>query len=171
MEGAGYIVDSDVLITAKNTYYAFDICPGFWDSLLAGYRRGTLFSIDRVRQEVLMGQPQEDLVQWVKNDVPSEFFLSTADQKVGDAFSQVMLWVQQQPQYYDSARAGFATKADGWLVAYAMTHGVTVATNELASPDSKKEVKLGDVCNAFDVRYENTFSMLRHLQVRYDYRQ
>jgi hypothetical protein len=27
-----YILDSDVLITAKNSYYAFDLCPGFWRS-------------------------------------------------------------------------------------------------------------------------------------------
>lgn len=29
-----YLVDSDVFITAKNLYYPFDICPGFWNSLL-----------------------------------------------------------------------------------------------------------------------------------------
>ncbi|MGL5096417.1 MAG: DUF4411 family protein, partial [Planctomycetia bacterium] len=29
-----YLLDSNVFITAKNSYYAFSICPGFWDSLL-----------------------------------------------------------------------------------------------------------------------------------------
>ena len=29
-----YILDSDVFITAKNHYYAFAICPGFWDCLI-----------------------------------------------------------------------------------------------------------------------------------------
>ncbi|MCG8556092.1 MAG: DUF4411 family protein [Proteobacteria bacterium] len=29
-----YVVDSDVFITAKNRYYAFDICPGFWKSVI-----------------------------------------------------------------------------------------------------------------------------------------
>ena len=27
-----YLVDSDVFITAKNLYYPFDICPGFWSA-------------------------------------------------------------------------------------------------------------------------------------------
>ena len=25
-----YIIDSDVRIPAKNSYYSFEICPGFW---------------------------------------------------------------------------------------------------------------------------------------------
>ena len=29
-----YLVDSDVFITAKNLYYAFDLCPGFWKSVV-----------------------------------------------------------------------------------------------------------------------------------------
>ena len=51
-----YVVDSDVLITAKNLYYAFDICPGFWRCLLHHHRRGRVFSIDPVRRE-LAGPP------------------------------------------------------------------------------------------------------------------
>ncbi|MBF0147506.1 MAG: DUF4411 family protein [Magnetococcales bacterium] len=26
-----YLLDSNVFIEAKNRYYAFDICPGFWE--------------------------------------------------------------------------------------------------------------------------------------------
>lgn len=35
-----YPVDSDVFITAKNLYYAFDICPGFWKSVVHHHRAG-----------------------------------------------------------------------------------------------------------------------------------
>lgn len=64
-----YLIDSDVLITAKNSYYAFGICPGFWKSLLHGHSHGHLHSIDRVRQELLRGPKDEDLVQWVRESV------------------------------------------------------------------------------------------------------
>ena len=30
-----FLLDSDVFIAAKNAYYAFDICPGFWKGELA----------------------------------------------------------------------------------------------------------------------------------------
>jgi len=46
-----YILDADVLITAKNQYYAFDLCPGFWDSLIHYHKKGYINSIDRVKNE------------------------------------------------------------------------------------------------------------------------
>lgn len=164
-----YIVDSDVFITAKNRYYAFDICPGFWDSIIHEHEAGRLRSIDRVRQE-LLNWSEEELVRWIKGDLPTGFFLDTGERDVVRAFSDVMLWAQQKAQYTDAAKASFATKADGWLVAYAMVHGVKVVTNELSSPDSRKEVKLGDVCLQFGVKYEDTFEMLRALRVHYEFR-
>lgn len=164
-----YIVDSDVFITAKNRYYSFDICPGFWDSVIHEHEAGRLRSIDRVRQE-LLNWSEEELVRWIKSDLPAGFFRDTSEPDVTRAFGEVMLWVQQKAQYTDAAKASFATKADGWLVAYAAVHGLTVATNELANPDSRKEVKLGDACNQFGVPYEDTFAMLRALKVRYEFR-
>lgn len=35
-----YLVDSDVFITAKNLYYSFAICPGFWKSMIPQYGPG-----------------------------------------------------------------------------------------------------------------------------------
>lgn len=165
-----YIVDSDVFISAKNLYYAFEICPGFWDAIIQEHRNGRVRSVDRVQQELLLGDPEEDLVQWVKKSLPTEFFLSTADRKVISAYQEVVLWVQRHPRYYDPAKAQFATKADGWLVAYAMVHGVLVATNEQPAPESRKEAKLPDVCDQFSVGYENTFGMLRALRAKFELR-
>lgn len=46
-----------------------------------------------------------------------------------------MLWVQRNAQYFDRAKAKFATEADGWLVAYSLVHGTVVVTNEQPRPD------------------------------------
>lgn len=169
-EGAAdYLIDSDVLITAKNRYYAFPICPGFWESLLHWNRQGAIHSIDRVKQELLNGSPDDDLVQWVGNAVPDEFFYSCADSAVVDAFREVMLWAQRHGQYTDAAKAKFASGADGWLVAYSRVNATTVVTNEQPAPDSKKEIKLPDVCDQFSVHYEDTFSMLHKVGVQYHF--
>ncbi|MDE2795692.1 MAG: DUF4411 family protein [Gemmatimonadota bacterium] len=114
-----YLVDSDDFITAKNLYYSFDICPGFWRSVVHHHQAGRVFSIDRVRGELLAGP--------------------------------------------------FATGADGWLVAYARVHGATVVTNEQSAPESRKEIKLPDVCDRFGVLRANTFAMLRALHVQFDW--
>jgi len=165
-----YLLDSDVFIAAKNSYYAFAICPGFWNSLIHHYGAGNVRSIDRVRGELLAGRKTEDLVQWVKNKVPSAFFMDTEEEAVTDAYEQVMLWVQRNPQYFDQAKAKFATEADGWLVAYVMAHGGIVITNEQPRPGSRNRILLPDVCTEFNVTYKDTFAMLHELAVRYEWR-
>ncbi|MCC6424841.1 MAG: DUF4411 family protein [Phycisphaerales bacterium] len=165
-----FILDSDVFIAAKNSYYAFAICPGFWDSLLHHQGAGNVRSIDRVRGELLAGRETEDLVQWVKSRVPPEFFMDTNEQSVAEAYGQVMLWAQRSTQYLDQAKAKFATEADGWLVANAMVHGGTVITNEQPRPQSRNRILLPDVCEQFNVVYQDTFAMLGELGVRYEWR-
>lgn len=165
-----YLLDSDVFIAAKNSYYAFTICPGFWDSLIYHYGAGNVCSIDRVRSELLAGRRTEDLVQWVKEQLPAAFFADTGEQAVAAAYGDVMLWVQRNPQYFDQAKAKFATEADGWLVAYAMVHAVTVITNEQPRPQSRNRILLPDVCAQFNVMYRDTFAMLNEFAVRYEWR-
>jgi hypothetical protein len=165
-----YVLDSDVFIAAKNSYYAFAICPGFWDSLIYHYEMGNVCSIDRVRGELLSGRKTEDLVQWVKDQLPSTFFVDTDEQTVTTAYEEIMLWAQRNPQYFDQAKAKFATEADGWLVAYARVYGVTIITNEQPRPQSRNRILLPDVCAQFNVPYKDSFLMLKELDVRYEWR-
>lgn len=171
MANRTHLIDSDVLITAKNLYYAFDICPGFWKSLLHHHRADRVFSVDRVRNELLAGRSTEDLVQWVKNEVPEGFFLPAEAGEVTRVYTEIMMWVQRHPTYFDHAKAKFATSADGWLVAYAQVHGATVVTNEQPAPASKKDVKLPDVCDEFKVSRQSIFEMLRVLGAQFDWKE
>jgi hypothetical protein len=154
------LVDSDVLITAKDRYYGFDLCPGFWSWLVRQHTAGRVGSIDRIRSELLNGHPSDPLFQWVKNEAPAELF-RPVDGMTQAKFADVITWVQKNPQFLDSAKSKFASGADGWLVAFAAVHGATVVTNERSAPLSKKEIKIPDVCNAFDVPWIDTFAMLR----------
>jgi hypothetical protein len=165
---APFVLDSDVFIAAKNLYYAFDICPGFWNGILSAYEQSGVQSIDRIRNELLSGRKEEDLVRWVTNEVPNGFFHDSNDADVSAAFAEVMLWVQRSTQYFDRAKAKFATEADGWLVAYSMVHGTNVVTNEQPRPDSRNRVLLPDVCAQFHVPYKDTFAMLRDLGIRFE---
>lgn len=177
-----FILDSDVFIDAKNKYYAFLICPGFWDSLIYQHNADSVYSIDRVKDELLEGYDGEkkreeegkgkieDLKVWIKDKLPPKFFLGTDEADVINAYKVVMLWAHQNQQYTDSAEADFAKGADGWLVAYAMVHKLTVVTNEQPAPDSKKDIKIPDVCNHFNVPFMDTFEMLLKLKVIYELR-
>ena len=166
--GTAYLLDSDVFIAAKNAYYAFDICPGFWKALIQEHARGRVQSIDQVRRELLAGHKEEDLVQWVANDLPDGFFLDANGSDVSAAYAEIMLWVQRNPRFFDRTKAKFATEADGWLAAYSMVHKTVVVTNEQPRPDSRTRVPLPDVCVQFEVLHKDTFAMLRDLGARFD---
>jgi len=58
-----YILDSDVFIAAKNSYYAFTICPGFWNSLIHHHEAGNIGSIDRVKGELLAGRKTDFMLK------------------------------------------------------------------------------------------------------------
>lgn len=161
-----FILDADVFITAKNAYYAFDICPGYWAALIRQHRQGVVFSITRVRDEIRMGQRTDKLVQWVSHDLPADFFLDVDEQAVVDAYAAIALWVQRNTQFTDGAKAKFASGADGWLVAHAMTHGDVVVTNEQPAPLSRTSIKIPDICTTFSVSYVNTFEFLRMIGVQ-----
>lgn len=144
-------------------------CPGFWNSVVHHHGNGRVFSVDRVRSELLAGHKADDLVQWERDEVPEGFFVPVDTEVVVGAYTEVMMWVQRHPRYFDYAKAKFATGADGWLVAYAITQGSIVVTNEQCSPESRREIKLPDVCDSFRVQRHNTFSMLRALNVHFDW--
>lgn len=162
------LLDSDVLITAKNKYYSFDICPGYWSSLIHYHEEGRVYSIDRVKREILKFQKEDKLASWVKQALPRAFFLAS-NTDVTKAYGEIIQWANQHPQYYDQAKNEFAQSADGWLVAHAVTRGATVVTNEVSAPESERDIKLPDVCRQFDVLCVDTFSMLRGLKIRFSW--
>jgi hypothetical protein len=67
-----YLLDSDVFIQAKNLHYGFDFCPAFWDWIDRAHSTGTIFSIDRVRTEIVGGG--DDLATWALTKTDA-FFL------------------------------------------------------------------------------------------------
>lgn len=50
-----YVLDTNVFIQAKNDYYSFDICPGFWTALKRHGNIANVLSIDRVHAELERG--------------------------------------------------------------------------------------------------------------------
>lgn len=163
-----YLVDASVLMEAHRRYYRFGICPGFWDCLMWHHKQGRVASIDRVRKEVEEGKDQ--LRHWVKTQCPASFFELTAGRNIGNRYGEVMAWAGSQGRYRQEAVAEFASVADGWIVAYAKEHGLTVVTQEVSAPESKKEVKIPDACAALDVANIDTFELLEALNAKFTWK-
>jgi hypothetical protein len=166
--GKRYVLDANVFITAHQSYYAFDFCPGFWQALIRGHGAKRVYSIDRVRDELVSGGDR--LTDWVQNEAPETLFKLTADKKVIDAYGDMINWVQAEAQFTADAKAEFAAVADGWVVAYAKANGLVVVTHEEYAPEAKRKVPIPNLCLEFTVDYCNTYAMLRDLNVQLDLR-
>jgi hypothetical protein len=163
-----YVLDANVFIEAKRRYYAFDLCPGFWESLIWHHSRRRVYSIDRVKTELMIGG--DDLTEWVKKVISKDCFLPTDDETVQRWFAQMVEWVQSRQQYLHQAKADFAAKADGWLIALAKARGFALVTHEEAAPEARKTVPIPNVSHEFDVQYVNTFQMLRELATSFHWK-
>lgn len=101
-----YVLDANVFIEAKRRYYAFDICPGFWDSLVWHQSAGRVWTIDRIKEELEHGK--DDLASWGDNRVPEACFASTNEPDVVEWFGIMVAWVQAQAQFLPEAKDEFA---------------------------------------------------------------
>ena len=55
-----YLLDANIFIQAKNRHYAFDVVPGFWRWLERAHGIGIAGSVERVREELLVGKDEPD---------------------------------------------------------------------------------------------------------------
>jgi len=79
-----------------------------------------VLSIDRVSQELTKGQ--DELWSWARDHFSSAF-ASTNEKNVIEVYGDIMKWAKEQTQFTAAARAGLASGADAWLVAYAKAKG------------------------------------------------
>jgi Domain of unknown function (DUF4411) len=155
-----FLLDANVLMTAHRSYYAFDLCAGFWESVKAGHAAGRIFSTRRVLAEIRKGD--DALVDWVNNELPADFFLNDSSAEVILEYGPMMQWVQSK-DFNPAAKAKFATDADGWLVAASKQAGFYLVTHEARQDGAKARVPMPNICDEFGVSYCNTFEMLRAL--------
>jgi Domain of unknown function (DUF4411) len=158
-----YLVDANVLIEAKNRYYAFDIAPGFWAWLDYAHTQELACSIDAVRDELLDGS--DELSEWTKRN---KGFLRSIDEGTTHHFPILATWANSR-DFKPSAIAEFTgNNADYLLVAYAREHQHVVVTHERSRPNARGRVLIPDACIAMGVTTSDTFQMLRQTGARLD---
>lgn len=151
-----YLLDVNIMIEAKNRYYAFDIAPGFWTWLESCHSRGRVFSTVHVREEIARGE--DDLAEWV-GDRPRGFFLPSGSETAPHLRSLAQ-WAARSNHYTDSAKATFLSSADYYLVAQAREHGYTLVTHETPSA-AKKRIKIPEAARHLRVAVVSPFQVMR----------
>lgn len=159
-----FLLDANVFITAHRSYYAFDLCPEFWETMKEGFTARRIYSTRRVRAELERGG--DALTTWVEDHLPTDFFIDDSMASVVAEYAPMMTWVSGR-DFLPAAKAKFATDADGWLVATAKQAGYCLVTHEARNEGSRVRVPIPIVCDRFGVSYCNTFELLRELGCSY----
>lgn len=159
-----YLLDTDVLINAKNFHYDMGFCPAFWDWLIDRNTAGVVTSIQPVLDEI-QGRDDE-LAEWAKGS-GKKLFSTEADTSRVDS---VLEWTRtarpQKVPYEQGAVNKFLSGADFLLVAHALTNKQIVVTHEVPS-DSYAKLKIPNACLGVGVRCMTPFQMLRIEKARF----
>lgn len=158
-----YLLDANVFIHAKNTYYGFDTAPGFWEWLKGEHERGTVCSISAVYDE--LARQEDELTEWARA-MPETFWLRE-DAATLPHLQDVVEWTMApERRFRDTARTEFLAAADYRLLAAARAWTMTIATHEKSSPESVRRVLIPDVCRNFDVPVTSAHALFRQLGLR-----
>ena len=156
-----YLLDADAFIRAKRLHYGFDFCPGFWDWLVVAHKDGTVFSVEKVGDELRAGD--DELSEWARKR-DSDFFL-TPDQSTIPALQQVAAWASERNYTADAINV-FIQVADYYLVAQALAGEHAVVTHEVSST-SMRRIKIPDACIGLGIKCLTPFQMLRIERTRF----
>lgn len=161
-----YIVDSNCFIQNARAYNPMDIALSFWDKVSELADSLQFFSIDKVKAE--LNGSNDELSTWAKQRA-EDFFKPIGIEEMEPYIEQIVPWAANS-NYKQAAKDRFlqAEYADPFLVAYAIAHeNVIVVTEEVSAKDSKKDIKLPDVCDHFGIRSMHFMDMLREMNVTY----
>ncbi len=164
-----YLLDANAFMQPKQKFYAFDICPGYWASLISQQQLGTILSIDRVSDEIEVGG--DELWDWASRQFTEAGFAPTDTSEVVAQYAALQTWVARNNHYSAGAKQEFAQvdNADGWLVAYAMAYPETViVTLEDFNEAKRNKVPIPNIATAFGVESITPFEMLRRLEIRFN---
>jgi hypothetical protein len=160
------LLDANVYITAKNTYYSLDVFPMFWDWLDDRALALQIASTDMVFDELC--DQDDDLAAWAKDRRASMFHVnSTSSKDVTDRVSDIGKWMRGVP-FPTRAQEDFMDGADPFLVAAAAVGGHSVVTAETFDAQIRRKVKVPNACAALGVAYETTFQMLKNMGAKFN---
>lgn len=164
-----YLIDTNILIYASKVTNPLDIHPTYWAKMKEILNRDDVFSVDKVKDEIYYYE--DELLNWCKENINNNFWKKTSH--ILSEYAELQNWVQTR-NYYDTALIEFADvkNADPFILAYSLntirkSQDITIVTLEVSNPDSKKRVKLPDICINFGIRFINNNEFFREIGVTF----
>jgi Domain of unknown function (DUF4411) len=160
-----YLLDSNVLITAHNTYYPINRVPEFWDWLLHhatdGHLKVPLELVEEIKDGT--GDPEKDrLYGWLNEPAVRDALV--LNEGVQAVLLQDVIERGYAPDLNDIEIESVGR--DPFLIAYALVAAAErcVVSNETAAPRRlRANRKIPDVCAALGAQCCNTFALVKAL--------
>lgn len=162
-----YLLDANVLIDANRDYCAIKRVPEFWEWLANVGMKGLVKIPLEVYEEIKDGQ--DDLAKWAKDSD-----ISTALLFGEEADVSLVSRVTDEgyaPDLTDDEIEKIGR--DPFLIAYALAARLErcVVTTEVSKPKRQRANRhVPDVCNDLEVRWCDTFELLRALDFSTDWK-
>ena len=158
---AHYWLDAMVFISpSRQGYYDFDLAPSFWMMLEDRSADGVLASTTRVCGE--LARRRDAVGAWAEARKESRLFIEP-NETVQDAFKKVADYVIGNYKHHRGAE--FLGDADPWLIAHAIVDRGKVVTHEIPNSLMAQQVKIPNVCKAFNIECITLFEMFRELNI------
>lgn len=157
-----FLIDANVLITAKNTYYPLEHIPQFWDWLIVQGEDDAIKMPREIYDEVSGGT--DDLADWIKSEDAKDALL--LDEDADPALVQQALRIGYQsddPKFTDSEL--IKVGRDAFLVGYGLVNSNRTVVTKEATKRTKRlgATRLPDACDDCAVNWCDDFTMYRAL--------
>ncbi|MGL6225523.1 MAG: DUF4411 family protein [Thermoguttaceae bacterium] len=159
-----FLLDSDCFIESQKRFYRFSFVPAFWDTLLKEHSDTKIHTLSAAVNEIDRGNDR--LKNWIRDHVPNDFVLES-DSETQKTYSAIKKWVDSHTLFSRAEKEKFASAADGWLIAHAKTHKMTVVTLEQPVDKNSTKIKIPNVCQRFNVLCYTLYDFLESLNVRF----
>lgn len=158
-----FCLDTNVFFTPGNIYYPMDFCPAYWDLIDKHIGDGSLFIHDLVYQELTKGESA--VSDWIKERKESGLVKEFYDDETQKEYIKIAEFVANS-DHRPEVIAEFLSGADPWIIATCKVHNFVLVTKETYS-DSKKKIKIPNICRIFGVEYIDDFEMIRRLEEKF----
>lgn len=164
-----YLLDSNIFITAANTFYSFDFGMNFWDFLKEQAENNKLASIDKVLDE--LNRCDNRLKEWANNNFLN-YFLPAKKIEVIQKYSELMKWAESKNNHYTTNAIDEFMKednADPWLIAFALSkrEDYLIVTFEKFNKEQKNKIPIPNVCKDFKLETFDLYQMLKDLKFKF----
>lgn len=161
-----FILDTNFFIQSHRITYPLDVATTFWQKVKKLCSENKIISIDKVKDEIYKND--DELKNWIEQNIQLDFFKSTATQDVINEYQKVVQWANSKSTHYIPNAINEFLKyknADAWIVAYALAinDNCQIITQEKSEPNRKSKIKIPEVCDAFNIQYKNIVEMFRLL--------